>query len=213
MFKTIIDPTDRKVLSVIRFVKARNAKTVAIHHQLVEIYGENVINCLLAATFFKQGLNKIHILAESDERYAWLQQDGAICHTSRDSMEVLTEVFDDRVISKGLLPTRLPDMSTQDFFLWAYLENVTFRNNPHTLDELKSNILHVISDINSHALHNGPINLVKRVRLCVQIDFLAGDFSPNRDVKCRDSVVTNSILLNSRPQKASPTTETAISTG
>ncbi|GFX94432.1 uncharacterized protein TNCV_4294752 [Trichonephila clavipes] len=27
---------------------------------------------------------KMHILAESDERYAWLQQDGAICHTSRD---------------------------------------------------------------------------------------------------------------------------------
>ncbi|GFX94433.1 uncharacterized protein TNCV_4294751 [Trichonephila clavipes] len=29
---------------------------------------------------------KMHILAESDERYAWLQQDGAICHTSRDRM-------------------------------------------------------------------------------------------------------------------------------
>ncbi|GFT73389.1 uncharacterized protein TNCV_1081481 [Trichonephila clavipes] len=44
----------------------------------------------------------IHILAESDERHAWLQQGGATCHTSRDSMEVLTEFFDDHVISKGL---------------------------------------------------------------------------------------------------------------
>ncbi|GFW96044.1 uncharacterized protein TNCV_957581 [Trichonephila clavipes] len=45
---------------------------------------------------------EIHILDESDERYASLQEDGAICHTSRDSMEVLTKFFDDRVISKGL---------------------------------------------------------------------------------------------------------------
>ncbi|GFV81483.1 uncharacterized protein TNCV_52071 [Trichonephila clavipes] len=52
----------------------------------------------------------IHILFESDERYAWLQQDGSTCHTSRDSMEILTEFFDDRVISKGLWPPRLPDL-------------------------------------------------------------------------------------------------------
>ncbi|GFT73401.1 uncharacterized protein TNCV_150061 [Trichonephila clavipes] len=51
-----------------------------------------------------------HILAESDERHAWLQQDGAKCHTSRDSMEVLTEFFDDHVISKGLWPPRLTDV-------------------------------------------------------------------------------------------------------
>ncbi|GFV59602.1 uncharacterized protein TNCV_228431 [Trichonephila clavipes] len=53
---------------------------------------------------------RIHILAESDERYAWLQKDGAMCHTSRDSMEVLTEFFDDHVIERFWL-TRLPDLS------------------------------------------------------------------------------------------------------
>ncbi|GFV98476.1 uncharacterized protein TNCV_624351 [Trichonephila clavipes] len=94
----------------------------------------------------------IHILAESDKRYAWLQEDGAIRHTSRDSMEVLTEFFYDRVNSKGLWPTRLPDLSFQDIFLWEYLKNVTFSSNPHTFDELNSNILHAISDISSHTL-------------------------------------------------------------
>ncbi|GFV70400.1 uncharacterized protein TNCV_4798191 [Trichonephila clavipes] len=111
---------------------------------------------------------RIHILAESDERYAWLQQDGAMCHTSPDILEVLTEFFDDCVISKGLWPTLSPDLLIQDFFLWGYLKNVTFRNNPHTFDELKSNILHSISDINSHSFREVSINLVKRVRLCVQ---------------------------------------------
>ncbi|GFX23921.1 uncharacterized protein TNCV_2730261 [Trichonephila clavipes] len=59
---------------------------------------------------------KMHILAENDERYAWLQQDAAICHTSRESMEVFTECFDDRVISKELRPARLPELLIQDFF-------------------------------------------------------------------------------------------------
>ncbi|GFX57956.1 RNA-directed DNA polymerase from mobile element jockey [Trichonephila clavipes] len=68
-------------------------------------------------------------------------------------MEVLTGFFDDRVISKGLWPARLPDLSIQEFFLWGYLKNVTLRNNPHAFDELKSYILHAISDINSHTSH------------------------------------------------------------
>ncbi|GFX33121.1 uncharacterized protein TNCV_5042891 [Trichonephila clavipes] len=80
-----------------------------------------------------------------------------MCHTSRDSMKVLTEFFDDRVISKGLWPPRSPDMSIPEFLLWGYLKNVAVRNNAHTLDELKSNILHAISDINSHILREVSI--------------------------------------------------------
>ncbi|GFY32701.1 DUF4817 domain-containing protein [Trichonephila clavipes] len=69
-----------------------------------------------------------------------------MCHTSWDSLEVLTEFFDDRVISKGLWPPRLPDLSIKDFFLWGYLKNVTFRNNPYALDELKSHNVTVNDD-------------------------------------------------------------------
>ncbi|GFT08292.1 uncharacterized protein TNCV_1438951 [Trichonephila clavipes] len=47
------------------------------------------------------------------------------------------------------------------FSLWGYLKNVTFRNNPHTFDGLKSNILHAISGINSHAL--------RKVSICCQV--------------------------------------------
>ncbi|GFW20432.1 uncharacterized protein TNCV_4546991 [Trichonephila clavipes] len=70
---------------------------------------------------------KIHILAGSDEMYAQFQQDGIICHTSRDSMEILTEFFDDRVISKGLWPTRLPGLSIQDFFSLGISEKCHFQ--------------------------------------------------------------------------------------
>ncbi|GBM09526.1 hypothetical protein AVEN_100435-1 [Araneus ventricosus] len=43
MFKTIANPADCGVRSVIRFMNAKNVKPAEIHRQLVEIYGENVI--------------------------------------------------------------------------------------------------------------------------------------------------------------------------
>ncbi|GFT32981.1 uncharacterized protein TNCV_149631 [Trichonephila clavipes] len=109
------------------------------------------------------------MLAEIDERYAWLQQDGATCHMLRDSMKVLTEFFDDRVISKELCghlvyrtcQFRIFSLDiSEKRYLQAY--------NPYTLDELKSNIFPAISDINSYTLRKVTINLVKRVRFCVQ---------------------------------------------
>ncbi|XP_023209806.1 midasin-like [Centruroides sculpturatus] len=44
MFKTIADPTDCEVHSVIWFLNAKNVKSVEIHRQLVEIYDENVMS-------------------------------------------------------------------------------------------------------------------------------------------------------------------------
>ncbi|GFV05216.1 hypothetical protein TNCV_224291 [Trichonephila clavipes] len=46
MFKTIADPVDCEVHSIIHFLNASNeqAKPVEIHRQLVDIYGENVMS-------------------------------------------------------------------------------------------------------------------------------------------------------------------------
>ncbi|GBN47492.1 hypothetical protein AVEN_8379-1 [Araneus ventricosus] len=41
MFKTISDPADCEVRSVIRFLNAKKIKPAEIHRQFVEIYGEN----------------------------------------------------------------------------------------------------------------------------------------------------------------------------
>ncbi|GBM09411.1 hypothetical protein AVEN_184109-1 [Araneus ventricosus] len=43
MFKTIADPADCEVRSVIRFLNKNNVKQAEIHRQLVEVYGENVM--------------------------------------------------------------------------------------------------------------------------------------------------------------------------
>jgi hypothetical protein len=51
-------------------------------------------------------------------------------------MQFLREFFGDHLISKGLWPPRSPDLSPADFFL----KGIIYKNNPHTLDDLKRNI-------------------------------------------------------------------------
>ncbi|PRD28117.1 UNVERIFIED_CONTAM: hypothetical protein NCL1_33395 [Trichonephila clavipes] len=52
-----------------------------------------------------------------------------------------------------LWPPCLPDLSLQDSFRLGYSNNVTFRNNPYRLYELKGNIFFAMLDINSYTFH------------------------------------------------------------
>ncbi|GFQ77624.1 transposable element Tc3 transposase [Trichonephila clavata] len=131
------------------------------------IIGPIFISSTVDSTVYINIITEFISSLNSDERYAWLQQKGATCPTSWESMEVLTESFDDH-FQKILDTTFTGFVNYEFFFLSGYLKNVVFRNNPQTLDKLKSNILHQISDINFHTHHKVSINLVKRVLLCVQ---------------------------------------------
>jgi hypothetical protein len=56
-------------------------------------------------------------LLNEEERFCWLQQDGATSHTANSTMEMLKQFFDDRIISKNLWPPRSPDLTPPDYFL------------------------------------------------------------------------------------------------
>ncbi|GBN00424.1 hypothetical protein AVEN_8979-1 [Araneus ventricosus] len=63
MFKTISDPADCEVHSVIRFSNAKKVKPAEIHHQLVEIYGENVMTDGMVRKWVRQfndGRTNVH---------------------------------------------------------------------------------------------------------------------------------------------------------
>lgn len=80
----------------------------------------------------------------------WFQQDGATAHTARASMEVVRELFPEKVISRfGDLnwPARSPDLTPLDFFLWGYLKSKVYVNRPNTLQELKQKIREEINGI------------------------------------------------------------------
>lgn len=54
----------------------------------------------------------------------WFQQDGATCHTSNESLTVVNELFEGKLISRRKeipWPPRSPDLTPLDFFLWGYL--------------------------------------------------------------------------------------------
>ncbi|GBN35810.1 hypothetical protein AVEN_66281-1 [Araneus ventricosus] len=68
MFKTISDPADCEVRSVIRFLNSKNVKSAEIHRQLVEIYGENVMTDGMVRKWVRQfndGRTNVHDEARS----------------------------------------------------------------------------------------------------------------------------------------------------
>lgn len=99
----------------------------------------------MITNFFVPQLNNI----DNVEAY-WFQQDGATCHTARDTINLLRETFDVRIISRNgpvNWPPRSCDITPLDYFLWGYVKSLVYRNKPQTLDHLEANIRRVIADI------------------------------------------------------------------
>jgi hypothetical protein len=72
------------------------------------------------------------------KRHSYFMQAGATAPTATYSINVLNEVFEDRLVSHGLWPARSPCLNPCDFYLWGNLKDKVYSNNPHTLVELKS---------------------------------------------------------------------------
>lgn len=127
------------------------------------LFFETTVNSVV----YQDIITQFIALLEEDERYCWLQQDGATCHTSNETMRFLREFFGERLISKGLWPPRSPDLTPADFFLWGHLKEKVYKNNPHTLEELKRNITTEVNNISVQVLHKVASNVVKRARVCI----------------------------------------------
>jgi hypothetical protein len=75
-------------------------------------------------------------------------------HAARSSVSVLQEVFNDRKISTGLWPPRLPDLSVCDFYLWGNLKGKVYGNTPCPAEALQNEIRHVIALISADKLYH-----------------------------------------------------------
>ena len=87
------------------------------------------------------------------------QQDGAPPHCSDKSLEYLRRYFpSDILISRStdfpLSPYSL-DLNPPKYFLWGYLKERIYNNNPKTLADLKDNIKSEIMKI--------PVDMIERV--------------------------------------------------
>lgn len=109
-------------------------------------------------------------LAENGMEHYWFQQDGATCHTAGETMNLLRQMFPERLISKSGdydWPPRSPDLSAPDFFLWGFLKGKVYANKPDSLQQLKANIREEIAKITPEMLEKVMKNAEKRADMCV----------------------------------------------
>jgi hypothetical protein len=74
-------------------------------------------------------------------------------------MQALSGVFEDRIISSGIWPTRSPDLNPSYFFFWGCLKGKVYSCNPQMEKELKDDICREISDIPAEHLQKVNPNL------------------------------------------------------
>ncbi|CAF4889820.1 unnamed protein product [Pieris macdunnoughi] len=101
----------------------------------------------------------------------WFQQDGAKCHTARETIQLLHQSFPGRVISRfgdQNWPPRSCDLTPLDFFLWGFLKSMVYANKPTTTQALKEEIGRCINEIPQHLCKKVIENFIKRSRVCQQ---------------------------------------------
>ncbi|GFY15219.1 DUF4817 domain-containing protein [Trichonephila clavipes] len=105
-------------------------------------------------------------LNNHDVQELWFQQDGAICHTARATIDLLKDTFGDRLISRfGPVnwPPRSCDLTPLDYFLWGYVKSLVYADKPQTLDHLEDSIRRVIADIRPQMLEKFIENWTSRL--------------------------------------------------
>jgi hypothetical protein len=107
-----------------RFWSSENAHLfheVPLHSQKIgcwcAISGKRIVGPIffsetVTAEKYQEIIMQFISLLKEEERFCWLQQDGATLHTAKSTMEMLKLFFDDRIISKNLWPLRSPDQIT-----------------------------------------------------------------------------------------------------
>lgn len=103
----------------------------------------------------------------------YFQQDGAPPHYTRAVRELLNNTFPGRWIGRrgGIeWPSRSPDLSPLDFFLWGYLKNRVYINRPLTREDLKIRIQYEMQAIPVNYLQRSFKNFEQRLYYCQEVN-------------------------------------------
>ena len=108
-------------------------------------------------------------IIDMDVDNMWFQQDGATCHTARETLNLLRTRFGGRIISRNgdvNWPPRSCDLTPLDYFLWGYVKSKAYENNPLTIQQLKQEISRIIRDITPEMCLEVMENFNKRIVCC-----------------------------------------------
>ena len=99
-------------------------------------------------------------------------QDGAPCHTSRQTRAFLEQYFPGKVVSRFNAtewPPRSPDLNPCDFWLWGYLKAKVYTlPMPASVQELQARIRHECQQIPGNVVQSVVRAMYDRANVCVQ---------------------------------------------
>lgn len=108
------------------------------------------------------------ILDEMDIGNVYFQYDGTTSYTSGgNNSSIAAAICRTFNFVKGNInwPSRLLDLTPLDFFLWGYVKDKVYANNPPT-NVLKNNIRAVIADIDQQICGSVIQNFFNRLDIC-----------------------------------------------
>ena len=92
-------------------------------------------------------------IEEEDISNIWFQQDGATCHKTKATLNVLRLVFEDRRADVIWTP-RNCNLTQLGYYLWGAVKDKCYADKPETIDALKDNLREAISEIQLHKVDN-----------------------------------------------------------
>lgn len=112
-------------------------------------------------------VNQLH---DDELQMGHFQQDSARPHIAHETIRYLEQFFGNRLISTDLFPPRSCDLTPLDYFLFPYLKNSIFKNQVHTIDDLRNGIIRQCEEIDENVLRNVFENMKRRVNLCLNVE-------------------------------------------
>jgi hypothetical protein len=109
-------------------------------------------------------LEQFHELLTTDEKQYYFQQDNAPPHKSKKTRPHLEKLFNKKIIP---YPPRSPDLTPLDYYLWGHMKEMVYKDNPQTIDELKTSITSAIQNINPEIPKRVFNNMNKRAQMCI----------------------------------------------
>jgi hypothetical protein len=105
--------------------------------------------------------------------HPWFQHDGAPVNYTRQAQQVLDRRYPDSWIGRGgpiNWPVSSPELTPLDYFLWGHMKNYVYREPVNSLEQLDDRLHEALATITPQMIQGAQASLIRRARLCIQID-------------------------------------------
>lgn len=117
---------------------------------------------------YQQLVGRSISLQEVEEWELWFQQNRAATHTTNSAMKTLQKLSGDHFISLHVWPLGSPDLSSPNYYPWAFSNGNVSKNNNRTFKEVKQNIGTCTEKITRATLRHVASNTQKRLDTCIK---------------------------------------------